>query len=60
MLLTAASLLMVFTFTLDKSLAPVKPVDWIALLKMVIRAAAGVGALWLIAAAGPRRRRSAT
>ena len=55
-LLWAASLLMVFTFTLEKEIAPVRPVDWVAMVKLLIRAGAGLAALRLIAAAGPRAR----
>ena len=57
-LLGCACLLMVFTFTLSDELDPAKGVDWVAVVKLLIRAAAGVAAAVLIAAA-PRDRRAA-
>ncbi|QDT14133.1 O-antigen ligase family protein [Alienimonas californiensis] len=58
-LLFWAALAAFFTFTLGKGIDPNRSVDWVALVKLAIRAGAGLCAGWLIVTA-PKARLKAT
>ncbi|MFH5804242.1 O-antigen ligase family protein [Alienimonas sp. DA493] len=58
-LLFWAALAAVFTFTLDKEMNPDRSVDWVALVKLAIRAGAGLCAAWLIVTAPAARLKAA-